>query len=202
MAINCVSSIISQVIVFLSMLLYVFYFTKTRLTLIFCEAKTSLKKLIWDFLYGASIWLVAFPASTFMWIITNQLLLFLGVKTTLQSAISVLKDQSLPTYVFYFIVITITIIAPIMEEFMFRGVVQNYFRKRYPRTQSIVVSSIVFSMLHYSFENSYGNIPLVASLFILSCFLGIVYEKRQSLFAPIGLHMLFNTISVLRVTVL
>lgn len=202
LTVNCISSIVSQVVIFITMLLYVFYFTKTKLLLIFCETTTSVKKLVIDFFYGASVWCVAFPTSNLILIIANQALLGAGLKVNLQSAITVLKDPTLPDHVLYFIIATITIIAPIMEEFMFRGVVQNYFRRKYPRTQSIVVSSFVFALLHYSFDSTYGNIPLLASLFILSCFLGIVYEKRQSLFAPIGLHMLFNTISVLRVTIL
>ncbi|MEN9654812.1 MAG: hypothetical protein RL235_924, partial [Chlamydiota bacterium] len=42
-----------------------------------------------------------------------------------------------------------------------------------------------------------ANIPIIAALFTFSLFLGYVYERQRALIAPMGLHAMFNGISVL-----
>ena len=95
--------------------------------------------------------------------------------------------------------ISIVIIAPIVEEFLFRGALQTYLKRRLPPKTAIIVASACFGLFHFSFEQGFGNISLIVSLFVFGTFLGYVYEKQGSLYASIGLHLAFNFISSVRI---
>ncbi len=93
--------------------------------------------------------------------------------------------------------ITIVILAPILEEFFFRGILQNFFKKFLNRWTSIIFTSSIFAIIHFSYTQKLGNITIVGSIFIFSLFLGFIYEKQKSLISPIFLHATFNAINVL-----
>lgn len=88
------------------------------------------------------------------------------------------------------------LIIPILEELLFRGLLQSWMRIYLARSWAIICSSLLFACAHFSFEQHLANVPLLGALFILSCFLGFVYERQQSLIAPVALHSLFNFLTV------
>lgn len=87
--------------------------------------------------------------------------------------------------------VVIAIIPAIAEEWVFRGVIQNYLIRwlRNPWL-GLVVSAIIFSGIHMQFE---GFIPR----FILGFSLGFVYLIGKSLWYPILLHLINNGSQVL-----
>ncbi|OGN65083.1 MAG: hypothetical protein A3E80_03720 [Chlamydiae bacterium RIFCSPHIGHO2_12_FULL_49_9] len=91
----------------------------------------------------------------------------------------------------------IIVLAPLTEETLFRGFLQSFIRQHLGVKQAVIITSACFSLFHYSSQQGLGNLPIVGSLFILSLFLGFLYERQRSLLAPIILHALFNSISVL-----
>jgi membrane protease YdiL (CAAX protease family) len=92
------------------------------------------------------------------------------------------------------VIIAAVIVAPVFEEMLFRGLFQSmarsYFETRYGAWKAILVSSVLFAMVH---ANA-GHWP---SLFVLSLCIGYSYEKSGSLFRPIFIHATFNAISVI-----
>ncbi len=100
-----------------------------------------------------------------------------------------------PLY-FFLATFSIIIFAPLIEEWLFRGFLQSYLRRYFNAPIAITLSSATFSLFHFSKEQGLGNIPIIGSLFILSYFLGFVYERQGSLFAPMILHATFNTLSI------
>ena len=91
------------------------------------------------------------------------------------------------------IVFVAVVIAPLLEEMMFRGFVQttirSFFNIRNSAWPAIAASSVFFAMMH-----AYpGHWP---SLFILGVCLGYSYEKSGSLLRPIFIHLFFNAISI------
>ena len=77
------------------------------------------------------------------------------------------------------------VIAPVAEEFIFRGVLFRFIKQcGLPRTAWIGVS-LVFAFIH-------GNPPAFLSLFMLALVLTWLYEMTDSLLAPIFTHALFN----------
>jgi hypothetical protein len=92
---------------------------------------------------------------------------------------------------------SIVVLAPLTEEALFRGFLQTFIRQHIGSKQAVIITSACFSLFHYSSQQGLGNLPIIGSLFILSLFLGFLYERQRSLLAPIFLHACFNTISVL-----
>lgn len=93
----------------------------------------------------------------------------------------------------------ILILAPVIEEFLFRGLLQTWLKTRWGTKSAILIASGCFAAFHLSASQGTGNISLFISLFVLGCYLGFIYEKQGSLFASIGLHATFNAISTLQI---
>ena len=80
---------------------------------------------------------------------------------------------------------SIVIIAPVFEEFVFRGLLLHRWRKKWNLKKAAVVSSVLFGLLHFD--------PIGATAFGLAmCYL---YVKSGSLWLPIICHMLNNLIA-------
>jgi len=144
-------------------------------------------------------WLVSFPVVVFVNQISDWVLVKLvGIQQLPdQLAVYFLKMTfGHPLYIFL-TVITIAVFAPLVEETLFRGFLQSFIRKHLGSKEAIFITSVLFAFFHYSPEQGLANITIIASLFVLSLFLGLVYEKRRSLFAPITLHATFNTVNIL-----
>ena len=91
------------------------------------------------------------------------------------------------------IVFVAVVIAPLLEEMLFRGFIQTTIRSflniRNSAWPAIAVSSVFFAIMHAEA----GHWP---TLFILGVCLGYSYEKSGSLFRPIFIHLFFNAYSV------
>ncbi len=88
------------------------------------------------------------------------------------------------------IVLLAVVIAPLVEEMLFRGFIQSMFRSVLDRPWSAVfLTSLFFSISH-------ANIEHWPALFVLSMGMGYAYEKTGSLWRPIFIHALFNGLTV------
>ncbi len=91
------------------------------------------------------------------------------------------------------IVFVAVVIAPLLEEMLFRGFVQttirSFFNIRNSAWPAIAASSVFFAIMHAD----PGHWP---ALFVLGVCLGYSYEKSGSLFRPIFIHLFFNAFSV------
>ena len=87
--------------------------------------------------------------------------------------------------------ISVIIIAPIAEEFLFRGFLFSQLK----RTQlggwgAVTLSSFLWTIIHFQYE------PLILIvLFIFGIFLGYIRMAYNSLSLPIILHAINNTIA-------
>ncbi|HEY5236396.1 MAG TPA: type II CAAX endopeptidase family protein [Rhabdochlamydiaceae bacterium] len=155
---------------------------------------------LYDFLFGAVAWLVAFPVVQVVGQLFDMILFvifrFEGYE---QVAVKYLKTTLESPAMAVLALISIVIIAPVVEEFLFRGALQTYLKRRLPPKTAIMVASACFGLFHFSPEQGFGNISLIVSLFVFGSFLGYVYEKQGSLYASIGLHMAFNFVSSVRI---
>jgi membrane protease YdiL (CAAX protease family) len=91
------------------------------------------------------------------------------------------------------IVFVAVVIAPLLEEMLFRGFVQTTIRSflniRNSAWPAIAASSVFFALMH-------ADPSHWPSLFILGVCLGYSYEKSGSLFRPIFIHLFFNATSI------
>jgi hypothetical protein len=149
---------------------------------------------------GILAWFVSFPAVAVIGQFFDLIIFWAaGVETYEQVAVRYLKNTLVSPSQLTIALLTILVIAPSIEEFLFRGCLQTYFKRHLGTKAAIMMASFCFALFHFSSSQGVGNISLIASLFVFALFLGFVYERQSSLFASIGLHMTFNFASALRI---
>ena len=97
-------------------------------------------------------------------------------------------------YIFALEALRIVVIAPFVEEFLFRGFLNNLLRGKVNAFVRMSIISILFTVVHMPYIHNW--IQFLAYL-ILSIVLFLVYERRRRLFDAILLHSLFNGLLVI-----
>lgn len=113
-----------------------------------------------------------------------------------QVAVTQIKMTMQHPSLFAAMVLLVVVMVPFMEELFFRGLFQNILKKWIGRGGAILGSALFFAFTHYFSSQGAGNVQVISSLFVLACFLGFIYERERSLWAPIVLHALFNATTV------
>lgn len=85
-------------------------------------------------------------------------------------------------------------VAPIYEELLYRGVFFPYLVKRSNLTIGTVVGSVLFAVMH-------NNAGSLISLTLLSIILSLAYWRTGSLWVSIGVHMIFNAVTILALNI-
>lgn len=83
------------------------------------------------------------------------------------------------------------ILVPVLEEYVFRGLVYKRLREWLGMTWAVVISAIIFGMMHM-------NIVQFVYAGFLGVFLALCVERTKHLYGAILAHMAANTISVIR----
>jgi len=149
------------------------------------------------FLFGCASWCVYFPILLAISFVFNSVMIYFGIPPVEQHAVSHLKETFTDKSLLLLNCVALLVVAPLMEEVLFRGVLQNALQRFYSPFISIAMSAGIFALFHASPEYGVRNIELMAYLFLLACFLGFVYVKNGNLAAPVGLHFFANAASVL-----
>lgn len=147
-----------------------------------------------DFGVGALSWLLAFPITTLIGqTLTLLLRLVFGPAESEQVAVRQLHEAYGNHVLVVAQLICIVLIVPVVEELLFRGFMLNWIRERLGRGWAVALSAALFAGFHFSTSQGVvGNIALVVPLFLLGLLLGFLYLRQRSLWAPIGLHMIYN----------
>ena len=102
---------------------------------------------------------------------------------------NLLQPESVFGYIL--LIIAIAIIAPIGEELLFRGFLQQFLEQHWKDiTRAILITSLFFSIIHM---NPYWFIQI----YILGIMLGFLSWKTNSIFPPLILHALNNGTALL-----
>ena len=106
-------------------------------------------------------------------------------------------DLTLTTdkFIFALDALGLVFIAPFVEEFLFRGFLNNLLRGKVNTFVRMSIVSILFAAIHFP-TYIHNWIQFMAYL-ILSIVLFLVYERRRSLFDAILLHSLYNGLLVI-----
>jgi membrane protease YdiL (CAAX protease family) len=96
-------------------------------------------------------------------------------------------------------IIQLIIMAPILEELLFRYVIYHLLR-RFNRELAIMFTSFFFAVLHILAEIQNGMffeaVYFGLSYMVIAVVLAIIYEKRKNIIFCMILHMLNNILSV------
>jgi membrane protease YdiL (CAAX protease family) len=87
------------------------------------------------------------------------------------------------------IILAITVIAPIIEELLFRGLLQNALMRHLPAWGAIIITAFAFSVIHF-------QLLAMPALMALGAAFGYIYYKTGSLKTTIILHMANNAFAL------
>jgi len=83
------------------------------------------------------------------------------------------------------------LLAPVAEEFYFRGLIHRWFSARFGLWPAVLISSAIFALGHAD------SIGVVASSFVLGLVLAAVYDRSRSLWLSIAVHATNNCLAVI-----
>jgi membrane protease YdiL (CAAX protease family) len=118
-------------------------------------------------------------------ILHNLVLMALGVDTQGGEIFKLFSGLESPVW----LILSVVIIAPIVEEIFFRGFLFQGFRQRYGWVAGIAISSFIFAAAHL---DPVAFIPT----FILGAVLAYVYHRSNSVWPGIILHFLVNAFAM------
>jgi membrane protease YdiL (CAAX protease family) len=87
-------------------------------------------------------------------------------------------------------VITTILVAPILEEFIFRGFLFSQLKVTLGNWGAISLSSLAWTSLHFQYE-----LKILFILFLLGLILGFLRWKYNSLFLVMALHAINNLVA-------
>ncbi len=133
----------------------------------------------------------------FLLIIIILSVTFLIINSEIENLISILFGRYSSLYQVFinlanlnivFSFITIAFFPSIIEELIFRGIIQRGLVNKYNVKKGIIVSSILFAVIHL-------NPNQIVPIFLLSLIIGYVYYRTNNLIYPILIHF-FNNLFV------
>jgi membrane protease YdiL (CAAX protease family) len=77
------------------------------------------------------------------------------------------------------------VLAPVLEELFFRGLVYPFLKSRTGAWVSICVTGFIFGAIHF-------NVAAFLPLMFFGAYLCVIYEKTRDIRIPIAVHALFN----------
>lgn len=93
----------------------------------------------------------------------------------------------------FWAIVTAVLFAPVLEEFIFRGLVMESLLRRHRRSLSVVVSAMFFAIVHF-------QPSVMFSAFVSGLVLGTIYLHTNSIFSTIILHSINNAIAFSLIT--
>ncbi len=171
-------AIIMMQIIGVLFLLAIFKRKKTKVKEYIAIKKVQSNKILMYLAYG-----VAFQLVTIM---ANMIILqFYDIRKSAEVITNMIQSGN----VFLSILIVI-ILAPLVEEFLFRGIILTKLNNHLSQKGAIVIQAVLFSLIHF-------NLAQMIPTFLLGLFLGVCYLKFENLCAPILIHFSFNVFASL-----
>lgn len=137
-------------------------------------------------------YLIAFlPILALIFFAWEEFLKMLEVSVPPQDVVKMFAELEM-NWVKIFAIFDIVVLAPVVEEILFRGSIYPILKARVGTLLSALITSILFSAIHL---NWYASLPI----FVLSLILILLYEKFGDIRVCIGAHLAFNAMNVLSV---
>ena len=137
--------------------------------------------------------------SSFVWILIGTVFVFLAqmIGSLLDKTVFQLTTQSAntsstvaATTISPVALISIVLLAPLVEEFVFRYATINILNRKFKQTWSVLISSFFFSIMHFDF-------PFIFGYFLIGIILAVVYVRTSSLIVSFVVHASMNLIVVM-----
>ncbi|MGE4288003.1 MAG: lysostaphin resistance A-like protein [Salinivirgaceae bacterium] len=129
-----------------------------------------------------SAYLILLPAILSLLFLTEALVSLIPMPKYFEDLFSGMISLDLKGY------LTVGIAAPILEEFIFRGLILKGLLQRYQAKKAIIWSAVIFGVIHL---NPWQFVPA----FIIGLFIGWIYWKTQSVWPGVFIHFVNNSFS-------
>jgi uncharacterized protein len=86
----------------------------------------------------------------------------------------------------------VIVVAPVAEEFFFRGFFYKALRTRLGVLAAAAIDGAVFGLIHFTGSETLELLPILATLGFMFC---LVYERTGTLYTVIGLHAFNNSLA-------
>jgi membrane protease YdiL (CAAX protease family) len=138
--------------------------------------------------FGVIFFLAVLPVVAVVFVIYSKFCQLVHIEDTPQPIADLLATSNSTVVVVLIAAFALTV-APVFEEFLFRGFAYPALKQRWGTWRALTVVSAVFALIHL-------HVPSLGPLFALAVGLGLAYELTGSLLAPITMHALFNAINI------
>lgn len=123
--------------------------------------------IVWSTLLFLNVMDTALAESYLEWLISYE-------------ALTITSDTIVIQYILIFVVISV--LAPVIEEVVFRGILVERFGLKYGYSRAVIISSLIFGILHAD----------IIGAFIFGVILCVIYLQTKSLMMPVLIHALNN----------
>lgn len=152
-----------------------------------------------SFKLGLVHFLAALPVIYITGMIWNSFLFLLResgieIEMPVQETIRMFQDSDNLFHIIGLIILA-TVVAPIVEELVFRAGIYRFFKGKTPIFPAMLFSSVLFGMVHWNLQ----SFPGLVAVGICLC---LTYEWTGTIKAPIFFHALFNLNSVVWIILL
>ena len=161
--------------------------------IILISFKKSGKKFNEVFLFknvSAGIWASVIIFSSGFVIISSEIDNLINYILPMPVFLQEIFDSMLGNNYFVISVISVGILPAFFEEMFFRGIVLGGFRQNYPQTKAILISSLLFGLIHL---NPYQFV----TAFLIGIVMGYVLIKTDSILPAMYMHLFNNTLFVI-----
>ncbi|MBA2793147.1 MAG: CPBP family intramembrane metalloprotease [Thermoleophilaceae bacterium] len=93
--------------------------------------------------------------------------------------------------------VLVVVLAPVVEEFFFRGFFYKALRTRFGFFVAALIDGLVFGVIHYTGAETLSILPIFVALGFVFC---LVYERTGSLYPSIAIHAFNNAIAYAQLT--
>ena len=145
-------------------------------------------------LIGALLYLAALPVLWFYSLVYQLGLKHLGYDPSWQEVALVLTDRQSPWMRCYLMFMAVAL-APMFEEFLFRGIGLPLLARRWGVARAVVLVSVFFAAIHF-------HVPSLVPLFVIAAAFSLAYIYTESIVVPVVMHGLFNAVNLALLMVL
>lgn len=174
----------------------IFFYTTHIILIIMCYIafKDELKVNLKDFYNHLGQNIIKILIGLLVIILSNIVIgFFINQQGNNQESLALMRKGSSGFMIMLFYLSTV-IIGPINEEFIFRRILIGEYQKYIKLIPSIVISSILFGLIHI---HGLQEIFIIPRYIVIGLVFGIIYAKSNNIITSIILHILNNFLGVL-----
>ena len=146
---------------------------------------------------GAAIGVLLFPVILVTtWIVGVATSLFSAEPRVPQLSLDIFLHIPHSGFTFWGMIGVAVVLAPYVEEMLFRGFLQGFLNGLIHPVLSVLVTSAAFATIHYSSLQKGSNYEIMVGLFLFAIIASNLREREDSIMASIGYHAAFNATSL------